>query len=343
VLQEGDGFGMAYTWSPKRLAGRGRMYRQWAEMLSSGVSMVRALNLLGEHGERRADRRAMFRLRDRIEAGSTLGDALGAESGWIPVLDRSALSLSERTGRLDTCLALLADSSERQANLLRQLLSGLSYPLLVLHVVILVFPLSHIQDLVLGGGLGGYLRLKLSLLLRAYGAFILVACAGPWLFGERYRSLLERLLGCVPLLGRALRDLALARLSFALSAQLSAGMGAIDAWMGAAQACGSPALGRHVRSWSQALANGATPGELVARSKLFDSVFSEYYQTGELSGRLETSLGNIQRHYQEAAEHRLRRFAEWAPRLLYFAVVFYVAYLVITFWTGYYSGLGLLW
>src|SRR5438132_14237011 len=113
------------------------------------------------------------------------------------------------------------------------------------------------------------------------------ACKGQG--GETWRENFERVCSCVPLRGLALRDLALARLSAALEALISAGVSIFDSWELAAAASASPALRRAVHGWQVALRSGETPGELVARTSEFPELFANLYPTGRVARPLDDS------------------------------------------------------
>src|SRR5207249_5145754 len=117
--------------------------------------------------------------------------------------------------------------------------------------------------------------------------------------GEAWRSFIERFIRPVPALGRAKHGMALARLAVALEALISAGVSIVDGWQLAADASGSPALRRAVLSWKPGIQAGETPGEMVSRSSAFPELFSNLYNTGEISGQLDDSLRQSEEHTSE--------------------------------------------
>src|SRR5207253_10444765 len=119
----------------------------------------------------------------------------------------------------------------------------------------------------------GFLRAKFTLLAPAYAVVFLLLVAGQGQRGETWRAGVERLLRWIPILGSARRHLALARLSAALEALISAGVSIFDAWELAAAASGSPALLHAVHGWHRALRSGETPAELLARTTEFPELF----------------------------------------------------------------------
>src|SRR5262249_38393165 len=152
----------------------------------------------------------------------------------------------------------------------------------------------------------GFVMAKCAILIPFYGVIFLLLFNGQAKQGERWRSWMERILKTVPLLGAALANLALARLSMALESLLNAGVSVVEAWPLAAAASGSPALRRTVLAWSPNVEAGQTPAEAVRESGAFPDLFTNLYSTGEISGRLDDTLRRLHQHYQEEASRKLR-------------------------------------
>jgi type II secretory pathway component PulF len=147
----------------------------------------------------------------------------------------------------------------------------------------------------------------------------------------------ENILRPIPVLGKARRFLALARLAAALEALLNAGVIVTSAWELAAAASGSPALGRAVRGWKAMVESGATPAELIKASPEFPEMFASLYATGEVSGQLDETLGRLHRHYQEEGNSKMRTIAEWSPKLVYYMVMLLIAWKIIAYYYNYYG------
>ena len=75
----------------------------------------------------------------------------------------------------------------------------------------------------------------------------------------------------------------------------------------------------------------------MRRCPLFPETFANLYASGEISGKLDESLRNLHRLYQEDGTHKLNAFATWVPRLAYLLVVLMIAYKIIQFWIGMYG------
>lgn len=83
-----------------------------------------------------------------------------------------------------------------------------------------------------------------------------------------------------------------------------------------------------------------TPGETLAQTPDFPDLFTNQYRTGEISGSLDVTLRRMHTLYAEQGMSQLRAFVEWVPRLLFLLVAALVAYVVITFWMGYFKTIG---
>ncbi|MBM3833786.1 MAG: hypothetical protein FJ403_11055 [Verrucomicrobia bacterium] len=328
---------MPFIVTPKQLSQRGEFYHQIGALLSAGVPLPKALEMLQKNPPARSFRQPITQISSDIEQGATFTEAMRRTGHWLPSFDAALLEAGEQSGRLDACAKLLAAYYNDRAQMVRRTLSQLAYPLFLLHFAVFIGPFPQ---LVLSGDLISYLRQTLILLAPIYlVTFALIfACQGR--HGETWRSLVEQVGQFIPILGSARRNLALARLSAALEALLNAGVSTIHAWELAAAASGSPGLRRTVVAWRPRVEqDGQPPSEVVSESREFPELFANLYHTGEISGTLDDTLRRLHRHYQEEGWRKLQHLVEWSPRLVYLAIALAIAQRVVSFWTGYYSGI----
>jgi type II secretory pathway component PulF len=326
--------------TPRQLTVRAELYQQLASLTVAGVGLIDALEMLWKSPPSRSYREPLASIINQLKQGSSFGDALDAlGNAWLPSFDVALIRAGEQSGRLDHCFRLLSDYYQERARLARQVMSELAYPALIIHVAILVFPPGLLAKLFWEGEVWPFVWSKISVLIPLYIGVLFLVYLGQGRHGLLWRSAIERLLRAVPILGSARQSLALARLSVALEGLLSAGVSIIEAWELAAAASGSPALQRTVFGWKHQVAGGKTPAEAVRESGSFPDLFTHLYSTGEMSGQLDETLRRLYVHYQEEATRKLHALAQWMPRIIYMAVMLVIAYYVITFWTGYYTGI----
>lgn len=122
------------------------MTRQLAVLLKAGMPLVQALDALMEQITRARLRAILFDVRDKVNSGRGLGDALAEHPRVFSVLYINMVRAGEASGALEQVLVRLADIMERQARLRAQILSALAYPafMALFAVAIIVFMMTVI-------------------------------------------------------------------------------------------------------------------------------------------------------------------------------------------------------
>jgi type II secretory pathway component PulF len=201
---------------------------------------------------------------------------------------------------------------------------------------VLLLPLPR---LVLTMNVGPYLATVLGVLLPVYA--IVLGCS--WALNADRQgqgaAALEAIIHRIPILGKARRSLAVARLSSALEGLIAAGMSIHQAWELAAKTCGSPALQRAVARWKPLFENGVTPAEALRNTPEFPDVFVKLYETAEITGSLDDAMRRTRTYFQEEGARRMEALATWVPRIIYLMLVLAVAWHVIQAWAGHYNAI----
>ncbi len=314
-------------------------YHQLGMMTEAGLSLVQSLESLSLSKVFRPLARQISQLMDRLEQGATFAESASSIRGWLPPFDLALLDSGERSGRLDVCFRLLSEFYRQRAQAAREVIRQLIYPALVVHVAVFSRAVVDAPQRILSAEIGAYLWAVGSDLLPIYLLGLAVFYIAQGSHGFAVRALLEKIFGFVPLLGVARRCLSLSRFCLALEALLSAGTSMARSWTLAADASGSPRIQKAVRPFESAIEGGRTPGELLSHFRGFPDMFVSLYQSGEISGRLDENLERLRIHYQEEGFRKLKLFAVWLPRMLYFLVLAVAAYFIVQFWVRYYEGI----
>jgi len=323
--------------TPGQLIHRGELYHQLGHLITSGIGLIQALEIQYRNPPTKSLREPLGTILALLKEGETFGEALRQLPQWFPAFDAALLQAAEKSGRLPSSFSMLAEHYRERANLGRQLITYCAYPVLLLHMAILIFPISRLQGLVLQGDILGFVGQKLTVLGPLYVLVFLALVATQGTRGRGWRSVTERLQRGVPALGTARHSLALARLCAALEALISAGTTIIESWEMAAAASGSPALERAVAQFKPRWENGETPAESLSRSREFPDMFSNQYASGEISGRLDETLRWLGAHYREEGARKLRNVIVSVAGMVFFGVVLLVAWQVISFWIAYFN------
>ena len=320
--------------TPGQFNRRSEFYGQLGQLTAAGVGITAALEHLRRNPPDRSYRQPIAAVLESLAQGYTLTESMQGLGSWLPEFDIALLRAGEQSGRLDTTFRLLGDYYADRAKMARQMIGDLAYPAFLFHFAIFILPFA---DFFKTGNLVVYLAKTVGVLIPIYGLVLAIVYAAQSKHGETWRSWMESLFRVVPVLGRARGELALARLSSALEALLSAGITVVEAWELAATASGSPALRRTVLAWRPLVDAGQTPSEVVRVSSKFPELFANQYATGEVSGKLDDTLRGLHRYYQEEGSRRLHSLARWTPRAVYLLVMLLIAYRVVHFWADYFN------
>ncbi|MGA2244931.1 MAG: type II secretion system F family protein [Verrucomicrobiota bacterium] len=344
--------------TPGKLNRRAEFFDQLATMIAAGVPLTKAMEMAGRNRSLGVPRRVVEELTHHLQDGHTFTDAMQLASGqkrgidvalkpsreyWLSDFDVALLSAGEESGRLDTTFRTLARYNRSRAQIIRDTVSGSLVTIVTLHVFLLVFPIGYLQQFVLGIINNQYHMCLPFILEKAaaygllYGAIWFLTFSSQGHRGESWRSAVEAIFNLIPWLRQAVKYLAVARLSMALEALLSAGVPVIRSWELAAASCGSPQLKKEIFKWAPQLESGTTPGDMVAQIPYFPETFTQLYQTGELSGKMDETLVRLHTYFEEEGFHKLKTFCRVLGYAIYFTIVVIAGIFIIRFWTLYFA------
>jgi type IV pilus assembly protein PilC len=347
--------------TPGQLNRRAAFFEQLAAMISAGVTLSKALEMAGRSRSAGIPPRIIRELSRHLQEGHTFADAMQLVSGqklpqrgvevsikpnrafWLADFDVALLAAGEESGRLDASFKLLAHYYASRAKIIRDTISGMIITLITLHVFLLVFPIGLLQGFALGiinnkySDCLPFIIEKVLVFGSIYGVVGFFIFASQSNRGERWRSVVEVVFNMVPWLRTAVKYLAVARLAMALDSLLNAGVPVIRAWELGAVSSGSPCLKREISKWTPELEAGVTPGDMVAQIAYFPEMFTQLYQSGEVSGKLDEALGRLHTYFEEEGFRQLQTFCRVLNFTLYFTMAAMAALFIIRFWLNYFS------
>jgi len=345
--------------TPGQLNRRAALFEQLAAMIAAGVPLTKALEMVGRNRSIGVPQKVIQAMVHHLQEGHTFTDAMQLVSGqkrgveasvkgfnreyWLTNFDMALLSAGEESGRLDAIFKLLARYYASRAKIIHDTISGLITTAATFHVFLLVFPLIYLTNFAQGIFNNDYAMCVPFIIEKivAFGVLyalifaLIFACQGNR--GEWWRAFIESVFRVIPMLGKALRYLAVARLSCALEALNNAGVPVIRSWEMAGAACGSPKLNREIRKWTPQLETGTTPGEMVNQISYFPEMFNNLYNTGEISGKLDETLDRLNTYFEEEGFRILRMFTRIMNGTIYGLLVLVVAKSIIGFYIGHFN------
>lgn len=312
-------------------------YAEMAKLLEAGFDIRKAAAVLEDTGLPAPQRAMLAELGRGLDAGESIAAAFGADRRVIGDLERQLIDAGERGGKLGTAFHHLSDYFERLAASRRALVRGMIYPAIVLHLGIFV---GTVPAAMMSGDHtpGEMLADFLLALLILYIALAAAALLGRALLKKAPESAaVDGLVNRLPWIGKARRNLAMARFCQVYHACLLAAIPMRETVRVSAGAARSGRLRRAGKSLETAAADGRALGPAFLAERAFPREFSRAYASGEEAGTLDVDLERWTRRFGQAADDAMSTAAIMLPKLMYFAIVAYVAWQIIGFFAGYYG------
>lgn len=296
--------------------------RQLATLIGAGVPLVSALGALTEQVENARLKSVVGRVRDRVNEGSSLADALG-QAGPFSDLYVGMVRAGEAGGALEQVLARLADYLESQVRLRNRVTSILIYPAvmfgfsLVVIALVVTVVLPQITELLasLNQPLPIYTRaiIALSYFARDWWWAVAIGLVGLGLLlraatrTERGRFVYDRLQLRLPVVGRVVRLIAIARFTRTLSTLLAGGLPIVRSLDISKHVANNVVLGAAIDAASESLTEGSSLARPLRASGEFPPIVVHMVEVGEQSGELEEMLQKVADTYEEQVETTVTR------------------------------------
>lgn len=292
--------------------------RQLATMVESGIPIAQALDILAEQIDDKALGSALKKVRDHIEAGSSLSEGLAHFPRIFSDFFVHMVRAGESSGRLDEILDRVASYLEKVTVLQRKVKASLFYPAFV---SVLAFGITTFLMVVIVPkfkeiftALGGQLPLPTQMLLRVsefmgkylfYEAGVCVALgiavrASLNTRTGRYRF--DRFILRVPVIGKLLQKVVIARFARTLSTLVKSGVPILSSLEIVARTVGNKVVEQAVLSARSSIKEGENISDPLAYSKVFPPMVTRMISVGEKTGELEKMLVKIADFYENEVD-----------------------------------------
>lgn len=293
--------------------------RQFATMISSGLSLLRALNILAEQTDNSKLAEAVKLVRDDVEKGASLSASMSKHPKVFNSLYVSLVRAGETGGQLETVLMRVADGLESDYKLRQQIKSAMTYPVVVfgLAIVLVTVMLVFIVPTFAGmfESLGGELPLPTKILLAvSEKAVILVPLAlaagiAGFIAYRRgrknsepfaYRS--DRVKLRLPVFGDLFSKIALTRFSRTLALLLRSGVPVLQALDITAEATGNFVVARASKDVRESVREGQSIAGPLKQHDVFPPMVVQMISVGEDTGEVDEMLDKIADFYEAEVE-----------------------------------------
>jgi type II secretory pathway component PulF len=307
--------------------------RELATALEAGLPLMQALVTVRRQAHGKAMPVILDHLIDRVEAGDPL--YLAARTYGLPFDDMvvGMLRAADASGEMSRVMHQLADLLERSVELRREVLGATFYPMIVASLIIisviilvtvlvprLIEPLSANPNFVMPWPTKTILGI--AAFLQSYWIHCIVGIGAIWVGWRVWSSSptnryhIDRMKLQAPLLGRLLRDVAVARFTRTLGTLLTSGMPILDSLRITRNTLGNAALARAIDEVQDQVTSGKAVADPLERSGLFPPLLVQVVDLGERSGRLDAMLVHAATAFDRQVNTSIKLFSKALPPVL---------------------------
>ncbi len=292
--------------------------RQLSVMIDAGLPLVQCLELLQKEEPNASMAAAIEAVRADIEAGASLADALSKRGEAFNALYTNMVAAGEAGGILDVILQRLSTFIEKEVKLKSQVRSAMIYPSAVLSIaaIVVVVILWKVVPTftMLFAGMGAPLPLPTRVVVALSNGLIyalpfLVAgfFGGAYMLRQYYASVKGRLkidtmLLKMPLIGKILRKVSVARFCRTLGTLLSSGVPLLDGLDITSKTAGNAVIENAIKHVRARIERGETIALPLRNTGVFPPMVSQMIGAGESTGALDTMLNKIAEFYEEEVD-----------------------------------------
>jgi type IV pilus assembly protein PilC len=326
------------------------MTRQLSTMVSSGMTILRALYVLEEQTEHEKLAEAIAQVRKDVEAGLPLSDAFEQHPKIFNPLFVAMTRAGETGGVLDSALIRIADQLEKDNSLRRQVKSAMTYPTVIMSFAFLVL-FALVTFLVpvfvgvfaqFGGGASSLpLPTKITVALSGFvthqwyilagGAFGTVYGFRRWKSSDKGRQQWDAFRLRIPMkIGDIVQKVALARWSRTLSALISAGVPLLQALEITGKTAGNTVVEKAMAAVIDNVKAGGTIADPLKEASVFPGMVSHMVGVGEETGALDTMLSKIADFYEDQVDASVKALTSILEPIMIVIVGAIVGFIVIS-------------
>ncbi|MFN0243124.1 MAG: type II secretion system F family protein [Planctomycetota bacterium] len=335
------------TLSMRNLETLSSVTRQMGTLLGSGIPLAETLKAMIEQAEERSLETMFREIRERINQGASLADALSEHPHLFGELYINMVRAGEATGNVDVVLRRLADYLSAQRALRRKVVSALTYPAMMIGIgLIVVSILMTVVVPKITGMLtdtGQTLPTPTKVLIAVSDLFKNYWLVGAGIIGivsyvferiyrtsDKGRLAIDRSMLRLPIVGDLLRKQAVSRFTRTLSTLLQSGVPAVNSLEITRTVVGNRVIAdatEHIRVRILEGTDIATP---LKATGAFPALVGYMVNVGEQSGELEQMLDRIATSYDEEIDIATERLTSVLEPIMIVFLAVVVGYIVVS-------------
>ena len=292
--------------------------RQLATMVDAGIPLVNAMDILGEQMEQPLLKQVILRIKDDVETGSSLSEAMSRHPGVFSSLFVNMVRAGETSGMLDDILDRVATYLEKTSNLQKKIKSALVYPIAVtimaigITVFLMIKVIPVFKDIYAGFGSSlpapTQVLMNISDFMRHYFYIAIALVVVGAVLITRYAKTEKGLLTIdsfklkAPIFGILMKKVAVGKFARTLSTLTKSGVPILESLEIVGKTSGNKVVEMAVDKVRESVREGEPIATPLGKSGVFPPMVIRMISVGEQTGELEKMLTKVADFYEEQVD-----------------------------------------
>lgn len=322
--------------------------RQLATLLGAGLPLLRAIRVIEEQQPGGHWKNVLKGMIESVESGSSFSDALGRYPHVFTRLYINMVKAGESAGLLELVLGRLADYYEKSQKMRGKVISALIYPCLVLLMALLIltglmiFVVPRFADMFsdMGVELPGMTKFLINtsnnmLTFKFWGALILIIIFIKLLINlaqgfNKGRYLLDKARLGLPVIGKLVQKLAIARFARTLGTLVSSGVPILGALSIVKETVENEVVSEGLSIVHDSVKEGESIVDPLRHAAVFDPVVINMVAVGEESGKLDEMLMKVADTYENEVDVIIAGITSLLEPFLIITLAVIIGFIVIS-------------
>jgi type IV pilus assembly protein PilC len=327
--------------------------RQLSSMLASGLTLMRALEILKDQIQNPAMSDVISEVINDVSEGKTLAQAIDKHPKIFSPIYRSIIAAGEQSGLMDKVLARLADNLEKQERLKSTVKSALTYPVIVL--ILMGGVMAIMVGFVIPQLSGLYTSLHVDLpfttkiivgisnfAVSAWpitlgGIFLTVFLYRRWHKTPDGQLIVDSFLLNLPVFGKLIKESILAEFSRTLGLLIGTGTLVVQALNETADTAGNVLYKNAILEVCKKVEKGVSLGDSLAHYSLFPPLLVQLVRVGEQTGKMDETLLRASEYFEREVDQSVKTLTTAIEPFIMVFLGLGVGFLIISVITPIYS------
>lgn len=327
--------------------------RQLSSMLNSGLTLMQSLSILKTQVQSPAMKEIISGIITHVEEGSSFSGAIEKYPGVFAPIYISLIKAAEEAGLLDKVLLRLADNLEKQMKLRGTIRSALTYPAIVLimmvgvMIVMLIFVIPNLTKFYVS--LNVPLPMVTQIIVQFSNAVIFLwpfivggVFGGLYYFKKWYKTdsgkmRVDTFVLKLPVFGKLIEESIMAEFTRTFGLLIGTGSLVVDSLERSARVVNSAPYQRSIIAVAKRVEKGVTIGDSMSFSPLFPSIVVETVKIGEQTGKLDDSLLRVSEYFEREVDQTVKTLSSALEPFIMIILALGVGFLIISIITPIYS------